>query len=81
MNRHMNRQMDRQVDRAIDRQTDGQRELKKFMWLTLAYLFPVNAKRLFKLSPGGVNFTNIFYEQILRKNPFARKLQTQFVST
>ena len=28
----------------------------------------------------GVNFTNIF-KQLLRQNPFAKKLQTQIVST
>jgi len=33
-----------------------------------------------KPSQPGVNFTNI-YEQLLRQNPFAKKLQTQIVST
>jgi hypothetical protein len=30
--------------------------------------------------PPGVNFTNILW-QLLRQNPFAKKLQTQIVST
>ncbi len=62
-------------------QTEMFRKIERAFKNAGSFLMNLKRNRIYDISDNQVSISPTFYEQLLRQNPFAKKLQTQIVST